>query len=123
MAKKTTQQMADEVRILLQRKLRLRGATLEKQLRRGGRLLPRHVRQDAVYLAQTAALGDHPKLARLTDQRRLVGAHRNVVGYLNAINLRKKRVDMLLSMLAAIAFVVLVTLVLAIYLLADRGAI
>ena len=63
----TMQQMVNEVRDGLQGKLHVRGRSLDAQIRKAGRRLPRRVRQDATYLAQGVALMENPKLARMID--------------------------------------------------------
>ncbi|WP_333713208.1 hypothetical protein [Yoonia sp.] len=117
----TIEQMVAEVRAGLREKLGLRGWTLAAQLRRGRRLLPRHIRTEAIYLAQIAALADNPKLHRMIDEAKVRAAHRNVLAYLATIDLAAQRRAAALNMVASIAFGLLVTAALTILVLWWRG--
>ncbi len=117
----TMRQMVDEVRAALQDKLRVRGRTLEKQIRRAGRQLPRHVRNDATYLAQAVALSDNPKLARMIDMAKAQKAHRNILAHLDTVDIGAQRRNAALNMLASVMFALLVTGVLLLGVLWVRG--
>lgn len=119
----TIEQMAAEVRAGLRAKLGLRGKTLAAQLRKGGRLLPRHVRRDATYLAQILPLANNPKLVRMIDQAKARQAHRNVLAHLDTIDLAAQRRNAALNMVASIAFGLLATIVLTIAVLWWQGLI
>ncbi len=118
---KDVHQQVTELRVLLDEKLGVRGRTLAIQIRKAGRLLPRHVRRDATYIAQSVALTDNPKLARMVDNAKLQRAHANVVAYLNSINVTERRVTAALNLAASIAFALLVTAVLVLFVLVQRG--
>ncbi|SIT74801.1 hypothetical protein SAMN05421665_0107 [Yoonia rosea] len=117
----TMRQMVDEVRAALQDKLRVRGGTLEKQIRRAGRQLPRHVRNDATYLAQAVALSDNPKLARMIDMAKAQKAHRNILAHLETVDIGAQRRNAALNMLASVMFALLMTGVLLLGVLWVRG--
>ncbi|WP_342070436.1 hypothetical protein [Yoonia algicola] len=117
----TMRQMVDEVRAALQDKLRVRGRTLEAQIRRAGRQLPRRVRHDATYLAQAVALTDNPKLARMVDMAKAKRAHRNVLAHLDTVDIGAQRSNAALNMLASVMFALLVTGVLLLSVLWLRG--
>jgi len=117
----TMRQMVDEVRAALQDKLRVRGRTLEAQIRRAGRQLPRRVRHDATYLAQAVALTDNPKLARMVDMAKAKRAHRNVLAHLDTVDIGAQRRNAALNMLASVMFALLVTGVLLLSVLWLRG--
>lgn len=117
----TLDQIVDEVRAALAQKLHLRGRTLAGQVRKAGRLLPRHVRKDAGYLVQAQGLAENPKLARQVDMRRAQAAHRNILQYLDTVDIGAKRRDMALQIVASIALALLVTGCLVIAVLALRG--
>ncbi len=110
----TIEQMVAEVRAGLRAKLGLRDKTLAAQLRKGGRLLPRYVRRDATYLAQILPLAANPKLVRMIDQAKARQAHRNVLAYLDTIDLAAQRRNAALNMVASVAFGLLATIVLTI---------
>ncbi|MEL6682186.1 MAG: hypothetical protein AAFQ09_06015 [Pseudomonadota bacterium] len=106
---------------LLDEKLGVRGRTLAVQVRKAGRLLPRHVRRDATYIATSVALSENPKLSRMVDQARLQKAHSNVTAYLTTINVTERRVTAGLNLAASIVFALLVTGVLVLVVLVQRG--
>lgn len=120
MGEPVDQQIAD-VRALLEQKLRVRGRTLETQVRKAGRRLPRWVRRDANYIAQSVTLLDNPKLARMVNDAKFRSAQANVVNYLQSIDVGAHRRDAAVSMIASIAFALLVTAVLVLIVLVQRG--
>lgn len=120
MGKDIHQQVA-ALQASLEEKLGVRGRTLQAQLRKAGRRLPRHVRRDATYVAQSVALADNPKLARMVDEARMMRAHKNVMAHLNTINVTERRVTAALNLIASIAFVLLVTAALVLFVLVQRG--
>jgi len=117
----TLQDMVDEVRDGLETKLRVRGRSLEAQIRKAGRLLPRGVQKDATYLAQSIALTEHPKLARMVDMPKASRAHRNVLSYLEGTDMAAQRRGMALNIAAAVVFALLVTGGLVLFVLVQRG--
>ncbi|SFS15721.1 hypothetical protein [Yoonia litorea] len=119
--KQTHAEMIAEVRDALRQKLKLRGRSLEVQLRNGGRLLPRSVKQDVRVLARAEAVADNPKLAKLVEPATVTQAHRAVMDYLDGIDPAAQRRDALLNMAAAVGFVILTTIVLVIITLWWRG--
>lgn len=117
----TMHQMVDEVRAGLADKLRVRGRSLAVQVRKAGRRLPRAVRRDAVYLVQTVGLADNPKLARMIDMRRAQAAHRNILIYLENVDIAAERRGIALQIAASIALAILVTGILLLFVLVQRG--
>jgi len=117
----TVQDMVDEVRDALDSKLRVRGPSLEAQIRKAGRLLPRRVRRDAMFLAQCVGLAANPKLARMIDMPRAKHAHRNVLAHLEGVDMMAQRRGMALNIIASIAFALLVTGGLVLFVLVQRG--
>lgn len=115
------QQMVDEVRAAMESQLRVRGKSLDAQIHRAGRLLPRRVRQDASYLAKGIALAENPKLARMVDMVKARQAHRNILAHLETADIGAKRRDAVRNMIASIAFALLVTAVLLLAVLRVRG--
>ncbi|MEJ8563233.1 hypothetical protein QTO30_19805 [Yoonia sp. GPGPB17] len=118
---KTLQQMVDEVRAAMEGQLRVRGKSLDAQIRKAGRLLPRRVRQDASYLAQGVALAANPKLAKMIDMAKAQRAHRNVMAHLGSVDIATQRRDAALNLVASIALALLVTAVLLLFVLWVRG--
>ena len=119
----TVEDMVADVRAGLRAKLGLRGKTLAAQIRKGGRLLPRHVRFDATYVAQASTVAGNPKLARMVDQAKLQRAYRNVMAHIASIDTAAARRDAALNFLASIAFIILTTAVLVITVIWWRGLI
>ena len=115
------QEMAEDVRAGLESKLRVRGRSLQAQIRKAGRLLPRHVRRDATYLAQGAELATNPKLAKMVDMAKARQAHRKVLAYLDTVDIAAQRRDAALQLAASIAFALLVTAGLVVFVLWQRG--
>ena len=110
-----------EISALLEEKLRVRGPTLHAQLRKAGRSLPHGVRRDATFIAQSMTLLDNPKLARMVDKKRFTRAHSNVVRHLQNVNLSQQRTTAAINLIASIAFALLVTAVLVLFVLVQRG--
>lgn len=119
----TLQDMVAEVRAELAEKLRVRGRSLEVQIRKARRHLPRYVRKEAAYLAKVLALTRNPKLARTIDHRRAQAAHDTILRYLRSVDFAQARRTALLNFLASLAFGLLSTLVLVVFLLWARGLI
>ncbi|MEO1640390.1 MAG: hypothetical protein AAFU41_14210 [Pseudomonadota bacterium] len=117
----TLQDMVDDVRAQMEEKLRVRGRSLEAQLRKAGRMLPRHVRRDGAYLARAVALTENPKLARMVNLRQAQAAHRNIMAHLSKVDLAAERTTAFLNLLASIAFALLSTGVLLLFVLWARG--
>ena len=117
----TMHQMVEEVRAGLADKLRVRGRSLAVQVRKAGRRLPRAVRRDAVYLVQTVGLVDNPKLARMIDMARAQAAHRNILQFLQTVDVAAERRGIALQIIASIALAILVTGILLLIVLVQRG--
>lgn len=117
----TLEQQVDEIRTLLEIKLRVRGKTFDAQIKKAGRLLPRAVRRDVQFLSQSVELVKNPKLARMVDPARAQKAHGNVVTFLNTVDRREQQLTALINVTASIAFVVLVTAAVLLYVLVQRG--
>lgn len=85
-----------EIQTLLSERLSIRGRTLEKQVARAGRLLPKRIRTEARFLVQAQGLIQNPKLARMIDATRAGRAHGLVVEYLRGIDPNERRKDLFL---------------------------
>lgn len=117
----TLQQMVDEVREGLAKALRVRGSSLDVQIRKAGRRLPRAVRDDATYLAQTVGLAGNPKLAKMIDMQKAQRAHARVLAFLQTVDVGAARRNTALQIAASIALALLVTGVLLLFVLVQRG--
>jgi hypothetical protein len=102
---------AEEVRGLLAEKLGAR------------RRLPRALARDAAALGQAAELARNPKLARMIDPARTLGAHARLTAHLRAIDLGARRRTRLVNLTALLAFNLLVLFALVVGVLVWRGII
>ncbi|EAQ07933.1 hypothetical protein [Yoonia vestfoldensis] len=110
-----------EISALLRQKLGLRARTFQAQVHKARRFLPRALRRDLIYLAQAESLADNPKLQRMIDMPRLDAAHRNALAYLDQIDMKQRRWTAALNVAASIAFGLLLTAILVIVVLVQRG--
>lgn len=117
----TIQQMADRVAGLMEERLRVRGTGLAEKLRKGGRLLPRKVRAQAAFLAQSAVLSQNPKLMMQLDQDAVAQAYDVCVKHLGGVNAWERRKGAILGVAATIAASVLVIAALLLVVLRWRG--
>ena len=102
-------------------RLRVRGRTLEAQVRKAGRLLPKSVRRDATYLAQAATLMDHPKLSMMIDGAKATTAHARLVEFLASVDPKDRAKGQVLNFLGAVSLGLIVLFVLVIWILVQRG--
>jgi hypothetical protein len=115
------QDRADEVANLMKAKMSIGGVGLDTKLRRGGRQLPRHVRREARYLIEAAALCENPKFLPMVDHSKVNRAHRACMLYLEGLNPNTRRVNLLLAVLCGIALATLIPAGLLIATLVQRG--
>lgn len=94
----------DDIRSLLETQLRVRGATLDKQIHRAGRMLPRKIRAEAAFLVQANMLVQNPKLARMISADRTQKAHDVVATYLRGIDPKDRRKGRILNIAGLLAF-------------------
>jgi len=87
----------------LRDKLGLKGATLDRQLRRAGRLLPHRQRRAAQALLGAQDWMGHPRLARLLDRRAVDAALAEMHRHLDRIDPRERRKTALLLLAGGIA--------------------
>ena len=113
--------MTSEVSVLMATRLGLHGADLAVQVARAGRMMPRSVRRDARYLAQTASLAQNPKLIRMVDLDRVSRSHQVVTGFLRTQNPAERRITSALGIAAVIAFNLLILAFLVVIVLVWRG--
>lgn len=121
MDRKELDGMIDEVRGLLDERLRVRGQSLSRQLQRAGRLLPRRLRRDGRTLVEAQSLTGHPTLGMMLDRAQLGAAHRRLVTHLEAIDPVEARKTRAIRLAATIAFNLLIVLALLVAVLAWQG--
>lgn len=109
---------AREVSALLEERLRIRGRSLEHQINRAGRLLPKAVQREARYIVQAARFMTHPKLRLMIDTAKVEKAHKTVVTHLRTIDPKERAKTRLLGILGVASFnVILVVAALIGYLI------
>ncbi|WP_116130956.1 hypothetical protein [Tropicimonas sp. IMCC34043] len=112
---------ADLARLMRER-LGVRGdATLAAKMRRGGRLLPRRLRQEGAYLVQMEQLWQHPRLRRQIDVDHVARAQAELRAHLTAIDPRDRMIGRILGIVAPLAFNLLLIGALVIAWLAWTG--
>ena len=92
------QQMADRVAQLLEEKLGLSGGDLAARLRKGGRLLPKRVREAAQLLSDSAEKAKNPKLLAQVDMGAVSDAYDACLKHLSTIDPAARRGDTLSGM-------------------------
>lgn len=96
MAADTLTRTVDEIRKLLETRLKIRGRTLEHQLHKVGRRLPRRIKLEAAIVANADVLRQNPKLARMVDQSRVLKSGNLVIAHLKAIDPKAERMTRIL---------------------------
>ncbi len=117
----TIQQMADRVAELLQERLSAHGVDLRARLKKAGRRLPRKVRSAGEKLAEGAELSQNPRLYMQLDQAEFARAYDICVRHLGGINVKHRRVGILVNLAGSVAFAILVVLMGLIAVLYWRG--
>jgi hypothetical protein len=109
---------ADEVRRLIEQRLKIKGHTLEKALARARRLLPQWAHREGRYLARASQMMDHPKLRTMVDQSKFEKVHKALISYLKTIDPVERRKTRILGVLGVISFnLILVVAALLIFLM------
>ena len=117
----TIQQMADRVAGLLEDRLRIRGAGLAAKLKSGGRRLPRKVRVAAEELAEAAHMSQNPKLLLQVDETKVAEAYDICLRHLAPLGAKARRRGLLQSIVAQVAFGLIVVVGLVIVVMKARG--
>lgn len=121
MSAKTLQSQVDELRDLMETRLRVRGKTLGLQVRKAGRLLPRAQWREAVYLAQAATVMAHPKLSRMVDANKADKAHARLTKFLKSVDPKDRARGKFLGWLGSLAFGFIVVFVVVVVAMVRRG--
>lgn len=104
----------DEIRLLMRRKLGVKGRDFGTALSRARRRLPKALRAEGQVLAAALPMKDHPKLGRTLDHARLDQAAGALRDHLAGIDLAERRKTLAFSILGSIAFNLLLVLVIAV---------
>jgi hypothetical protein len=92
------QQMADRVAQLLDEKLGLGGGDLSSRLRKGGRMLPKRIREAVQLLSDSAEKAKNPKLLAQVDMGAVSDAYDACLKHLSTIDPAARRGDTLSGM-------------------------
>jgi len=111
----------DKLAELMEERLGTRGGGFATKVRRAGRRLPRHLRVEARYLVHARDMEDNPRLARQIDQPRVDRACAALERWLDGLDPKARRRNLLLDWLAANAFNLLMIAALVAAILAWRG--
>jgi hypothetical protein len=117
----TRKAQVDEVRKLMETRLRVRGKTLDQQVRKAGRLLPRAERREATYLAQAATVLDHPKLSRMVDPMKVAAAHGRLTTFLKKIDPKDRAKGRVLNWLGSAVLVLIIGFIITVWVLVEHG--
>lgn len=98
------QKQTDEVRSLIEERLKIKGRTLEHALAKAGRLLPKWARRDGAFLVLAEHHLGHPKLRLTVDVAKVDKAHQGLVAHLKTIDPSERLKSSILSMLGVISF-------------------
>lgn len=112
---------ADEVKTLIEERLRIKARTLEKALARAGRLLPKWAQRDGSYIVHAQQFMGHPKLRLMIDEAKVVKAHAALVAHLRMIDPKEQRTTRVLGTLGVISFNLIVVAALLIMFLVWQG--
>lgn len=112
---------AERLAKLIEEHLDVRGKGLEAKLGRGGRKLPRAVREAGEQLLLAQRMASNPKLARQVDYPRIEAACDVAERMLSRIDPWDRRKTAIVNWLAGNAFNILVVLALVLVLVTRRG--
>ena len=116
----TLESELDQLRALLEKRLKLSGE-LSESLRRVRRHLPHRLRKAADDLTSAEESFAHPRLAAALEEDQLVKKARRLRAYLAELDLKDRRKGRLLDMAATSAFAVLCVIALLVVVLRWRG--
>lgn len=107
---------ARRLQALLKMKFRIEADNLRQAMAQAGRRLPKRVHRAAELICQAQRLAGNPKLARMVDAQAIERAFSKVEWHLEQIDVRDRRIGAVLGMLGALAFnmILVVLLVLAV---------
>ncbi|MCF2905297.1 hypothetical protein L0666_09870 [Octadecabacter sp. CECT 8868] len=121
MTSATIHRQSDEVRTLIEERLRVKGRTLEKALAKAGRLLPKWAQREGTYLVHAEQYLGHPKLRLMIDEAKVAKAHQTLVEHLKSIDPKERRKTRLLQLAGAVSFNLIIVLGAFIFYMWYRG--
>jgi hypothetical protein len=115
------QQMADRVAQLMDERLGIGGRDLSASLRKGGRMLPKRVRESAELLATSAEKAKNPKLLGQIDMGAVSDAYDACLKHLTGIDPNERRRSTFSGMVGFVGGGIFLLAVGIVALLAWRG--
>ena len=115
------QQMAERVAQLMEERLKVGGKDLAAKLRRGGRALPKKVREAAELLLSASEKSRNPKLLGQIDMGAVADAYDACVKHLMSVDPSGKRRETVAGMISFVGYGVLFLLIAVIAVLVWRG--
>ncbi|WP_224502026.1 hypothetical protein [Celeribacter litoreus] len=113
---------SDALATLLRDNLGVRlGEGFEAKVRHAGRRLPRWARKKSAVIVDAMALEAHPKLAQQVNHKKTNKALKELRYFLERQDVATRRKNRLLDLVAAIAFVIFVTIALVLAVMVWRG--
>ena len=112
---------ADALASRMSAQLRVKGEGLTDVAAKAGRKLPKHLRAAADTLIEAETMSEHPKLARLINDKNVKKAERKLHKYLSRQNPGAERMNEILDVVAKIAFVLFVIVLALFFFLLWRG--
>jgi hypothetical protein len=115
-AKKTT-----ELEKLFAQKFGAKTGPLETRVRKAGRRLPKKVRADLATVLKIQHLSENPKLLPQINEAEFLAAQERVKAFLQDIDVKDRRLGVVLGVLGSTAFNLIALFVLLVLLLLWRG--
>ena len=106
---------------LFEERMRLKGVTLDRQVYKAGRKLPRRVRKAAAKVVEMNALVDHPKLSRMIDEKQFHKSARIVAEHLEAIDPRDAAWGRFLGLMGKISAALILVFIGIVWYLRSTG--
>ncbi|MBW4710648.1 hypothetical protein KX928_22900 [Roseobacter sp. YSTF-M11] len=116
-------QKAQLLKDALHQHLGVKGRSLDHALRKAGRQLPRRIRTQARFFTRAQTVSGNIKLLRQFDAAQVDAAYAEIAAYLAAIDRSDARKGRLLSILAVVAFNLIVVFTAWVVWLRMRGSI
>ncbi|ATG49367.1 hypothetical protein CEW89_18365 [Celeribacter ethanolicus] len=113
---------SEELATLMRDRLGVRlGEGFEAKVKQAGRRLPRWARRKSTVIIEAIALEAHPKLAQQVDHKKVDKAFKELRYFLERQDVKTRRKNRFLDLIASIAFALLVTLGLVLGVMIWRG--
>ena len=106
---------------LFEERMRLKGATLDRQVYKAGRKLPRRVRKAARKVVEMSTYAEHPKLSRMIDEAEFHRSARIVADHLEAIDPRDVAIGRFLGLLGKVSAVLILGFIGTVWYLWSTG--